>query len=138
MNSTHSSSDFRSLDTPYGHMALMRDRWTEFAAFAWEKYISAGRGALVIDLKNASKTGSAVNVPAFYVARDSEKLAKRGGWPNEEIAEAVDEYDPEQDVVFIFLRFDGDAFHYNASDDPSPTEAYRMLHPKADSPEPEH
>ena len=58
-----------------------------------------------------------INVPSYYVAQASERLASRGGWPSTEVAEVIEDYDPEQDVVFIFLRLDGDVFHYNVTDE---------------------
>src|SRR5437867_3668277 len=89
------------LDTPASHMEFISVRWLQFAAFAWQKYLTEGRGAVVIDLRNASKNESQVHIPAFYVAEGSESLAKRGGWPSGEVADVIEEYDPEQDVVFI-------------------------------------
>ena len=112
-------------DTPDEHLAFMRSQWREFAAFAWEKYLSEGRGAVVIDLKRASKSGARLQVPTFYLADGSERLRVRGGWPSDEVAQVIREYDPERDVVFIFLRLDGDAFHYDASDEITPPKAYR-------------
>ena len=91
-----------------------------FAAFAWEKYQSEGRGAIVVDLRHATVAGMAINVPTVYVAEGSDKLTRRNGWPNEEVAEVIRDYDPAQDVIFLFLRLDGDVFHYNVSDELTP------------------
>ena len=124
MGLTLSSGRIENLDTPAAHITFIRSQWRDFAAFAWEKYLSEGRGAVVVDLRNASKSAESLHVPTYYVAACSERLAKRGGWPSEEIAEVVKEYDPEQDVVFIFLRLDGDVFHYNVSDELTPLRAY--------------
>jgi hypothetical protein len=112
------------LDTPDAHITFVRSQWRDFAAFAWEKYLSEGRGAVVVDLRNASKSGEGLHVPTYYVAEDSERLAKRGGWPSEEIADVIKEYDPEQDAVLLFLRLDGDVFYYNVSDELTPPRAY--------------
>jgi hypothetical protein len=125
MGFTLPSGRIKDLDTPDAHVTFIRSQWSDFAAFAWEKYLHDGRGAVVLDLMKASKSGENLQVPTFYVAEGSERLSKRGGWPNEEIAEVVREYDPEQDVVFIFLRLDGDVFHYNASDELTPPQAYQ-------------
>lgn len=124
MGHTIPSGRIEELDTPMGHIAFIRAQWRDFAAFAWEKYSSEGRGAVVVDLRNASKSGANLRVPTYYVADGSERLAIRGGWPSKEIAEVIKEYDPEQDVVFIFLRLDGCVFHYNASDELRPPEAH--------------
>jgi len=103
---------------------FIRSQWADFAAFAWANFLKEGRGAVVIDLRNASKSGQNLSVPSYYVAESSERLSVRGGWPSEEIADVVRSYDPELDVVFIVLRLDGDCFHYNASDEPAPPDAY--------------
>jgi hypothetical protein len=100
-------------------------QWVDFAAFAWRKYLSEGRGAVVVDLLRASKSAGVLQVPTYYVAEESERLSYLGGWPNDEIAEVVSDYDPEQDVVFLFNRLDGDVFHYNASDELTPPNAYQ-------------
>jgi len=124
MGFTIQSGQIEDLDTPNGHIAFIRAQWRDFAAFAWEKYSSEGRGAVVVDLRNASKSGANLRVPTYYVADGSERLSIRGGWPTQEIAEVIRDYDPEQDVVFIFLRLDGDVFHYNVSDELRPPQAH--------------
>lgn len=124
MAHTNPPKEIKAMDTPDEHVTFMRLQWATFAAYAWEKYLSEGRGAIVIDLRNASKDGPMINVPSYYVAQGSERLLSRGGWPSTEVAEVVEDYDPEQDVVFIFLRLDGDVFHYNVSDELTPPKAY--------------
>jgi len=108
-------------------MALVRSQWRDFAAFAWRRYLAEGRGALVVDLTNVSKLVAGLGVPIYFVADGSERLAKRGGWPNKEIAESVKEYDPERDVVLVFLRLDGDSFCYNVSDEVTPPSAFEAM-----------
>lgn len=124
MGLTLPSGRVEDLDTPDAHVTFIRSQWRDFAAFAWEKYLSEGRGAVVIDLRNASKEGENLHVPTFYVADGSERLSTRGGWPSEEIEAVIKEYDTEQDVVFIFLRLDGDVFYYNVSDELTPPRAH--------------
>lgn len=125
MGFTLPSGRIEDLDTPDAHVTFIRSQWREFAAFAWSKYLTEGRGAVVVDLGKSSKSGESLQVPTYYIAEGSERLSRLGGWPNEEIAEVVNDYDPEQDVVFIFLRLDGDVFQYNASDELTPPEAYK-------------
>jgi len=132
MSLTLSSGRIEDLDTPQGHIAFIRSQWRDFAAFAFEKFLSQGRGAVVVDLKNAEKLADDLRVPTHYIADRSEPLRKLGGWPSEEIEEIVQTYNAEQDVVFLFLRLDGDVFHYNVSDDLTPPEAYSS---KAATPE---
>ena len=113
-----------ALDTPDQHETFIRQQWAKLAAFAWEKYNREGRGAVVVDLRHATVEAGSINVPTVYVAEGSERLSRRGGWPNAEIAEVIRDYDPTQDVIFLFLRLDGDVFHYNVSDDLTPPAAY--------------
>jgi hypothetical protein len=117
------ASEIEKIDTPEGHQRFLRSEWRGLAAFAWSKYQAEGRGAVVIDLRRASKADAAFQIPTYYVADQSEMLAKRGGWPDAEIAEAVSSYIPDEEVVFLFLRLEGEIFHYVASDDPSPATA---------------
>jgi hypothetical protein len=115
----------RKLDDPYGHQSLISSQWADFAAFAWKGYQAEGRGAVVLDLRNATRLRGTLNVPTYYVAEGSEALRKQGGWPGDEISEVVATYDPQLDVVFVVLRLDGDCFYYNASDEPTPPDAHR-------------
>lgn len=124
MSLTLPSGHIEDLDTPRGHLAFIQSQWRDFAAFAFEKFLSQGRGAVVVDLKSAEKLGDNLRVPTHYIADRSEPLRKLGGWPSDEMEEIIHTYNPEQDVVFLFLRLDGDVFHYNVSDDVSPPEAY--------------
>jgi hypothetical protein len=123
MGFTLPSGRIEDLDTPDAHVTFIRSQWRDFAAFAWRKYQSEGRGAVVVDLTKASKSAESLHVPTYYVAEGSERLSNLGGWPNDEIADLVKDYDPEQDVVFIFRRLDGGVFHYNASDELTPPQA---------------
>lgn len=112
------------MDSADGHQTLIRMQWRDFAAFAWRQYTARGRGAVVVDLKRAAEEeSSSTQIPTYYVAESSEQLAKRGGWPSEEVEELIREYDPRQDVVFLFIRLDGEVFHYNVSDELTPPDA---------------
>jgi len=126
MGFTLQSGSIEDLDTTDAHITFIRAQWRDFAAFAWEKHSVEGRGAVVVDLRKASRQGPDLYVPTYYVADGSDRLFARGGWPSDEIAEVIREYDPEQDVVFLFLRLDGDVFHYNVTDDLTPPQAYEQ------------
>lgn len=124
MSLTLSSGRIEDLDTPQGHLAFIRSQWRDFAAFAYERFMTQGRGAVVVDLRGAKKLGDNLQVPTRYVGDHSESLHKLGGWPSDEIEEIVQTYNPEVDVVFLILRLDGDVFHYNVSDEITPQEAH--------------
>ena len=126
MSLTLSSGRIEDLDKPQGHLAFIRSQWRDFAAFAYEQFKTRGRGAVVLDLKGAEKLGENLRVPTRFIADDSESLRRLGGWPSDEIREIVQTYNPEEDVVFLILRLDGDIFHYNVSDDLTPADADRL------------
>lgn len=123
MSDAEKPERIKAMDTPDGHQTLIRAQWRDFASFAWRRYLSEGRGAIVIDMSRGAEEGAHFQVPSYYVAERGEKLARLGGWPNEEVAEVVREYDPEQDVVFIFLTLKGEALYYLVSDELTPPEA---------------
>jgi hypothetical protein len=125
MKHTDAPERIKEIDSPEGHHRLMRSQWREFAALAWRKYLSEGRGAIIVNLRRGKETGRALSIPTNYMAEGSESLARLGGWPGEEVAQIVSEYDPAEDVVFLFLRLDGDVFHYLVSDEISPPQAYQ-------------
>ncbi len=114
----------KALDTPRGHYDFLCAQWRTFAAYAWSRYLEEGRGAIVLDLRNAAKAGSGIHLPTFYVAEGSDKLARRGGWPSADVEQAIHDYFPEEEIVFIVLRLDGDVFHYVGAADPAPPDAY--------------
>jgi hypothetical protein len=107
----------RAIDTPEGHQKLIRSQWQSFAAFASRRTRGEGRGAVVIDLRDAARAGSGLHLPTYYMAEASERLTELGGWPSEEVAQVIGEYDPGQEVIFIFLRLDGDFVYYRVADD---------------------
>jgi hypothetical protein len=125
MGTTSRAKTIEAFDTPEEHMFFLGSQWPAFAAFAWEKFLSEGRGAVIIDLKRASSSGGRFEVPAYYVADGSERLRANGGWPNREVSELVQSYDPAQDVVFVVIRLNGEEFHYNATDELTPPRAYK-------------
>ncbi len=126
MNRPEPPEQIKAMDTAEGHQRFLRAQWKKFAAYAWHKHLSEGRGAVVIDLRNARREGAGFNVPSQYVAEESRQLAKQGGWPDTDVAQVIEEYDPTQDVVFIFLRTNGEISYYQASDDPTPPEAFEI------------
>lgn len=121
------SEQITDVDTPEGHQSFIQSQWRQFAAFAWSRYSTEGRGAVVIDLRRHQQADLGIHVPAYYVADKSRQLELRSGWPNEEVAEVVRDYDPSQDVVFIVLRLDGDLLYYCVSDELTPPEAFSSL-----------
>lgn len=125
MDHTQPSERIKEIDSPEGHQNLIRTQWREFASIAWGRYLSEGRGAVVINLRRGRESGAGLQIPTNYIAEASKRLRDLGGWPDEEITQIIREYVPEQEVVFLFLRLDGDVFHYIVDDDLTPPEAHR-------------
>ena len=124
MGLTLQTGRIEDLDTPEAHIKFIRVQWRDFAAFSYQNYLSAGRGAVVFDLRNPSRSEAGFEIRTRYIAERSAQLAKLGGWPSEEIKNVIADYDPEQDVVFLFLRLDEDVFHYNVTDELTPLKAF--------------
>lgn len=124
MNETKLQKKLQEMDTPDMHETFLRGQWKDFARFAYAHYLKEGRGAVLIDLKHGSLTHRGVQLPSYYVAEGSERLAKLGGWPSAEIAQAVAEYDPELDLIFLVWRLDDEIIYYIATDDLTPKKAY--------------
>lgn len=126
MSKKDSQSRLLEMDTPDMHEAMLRGQWKDFAAFAYENYKVGGRGAIIVDLKNTEFQGDDFTIPTWYVAEGSKDLEELGGWANDEIAQAVADYDPELDAVILVHRVDGDYFHYLATDQLTPRRAYEQ------------
>ena len=124
MDEAQRQEKLAQIDTPDMHESILRGQWSDFAHFAYAGFLHQGRGALVVDLKRAQLTESGLQVPSFYVAEGGETYTRLGGWPNPEIADAVRDYDPELDVVFLVWRLNDEIYHYVASDELTPRQAY--------------
>jgi hypothetical protein len=124
MGFTLQTGRIEDLDTPEAHLKLIRAQWSDLAAFSYQNYLSAGRGAVVFDLRNPSRSEAGFDIRTRYIAERSAQLAKLGGWPSDEIENVIADYDPKQDVVFLFLRLNGDVFHYNVTDELTPMKAF--------------
>ncbi len=124
MSKKDSQTKLLEMDTPDMHQAMLRGQWKDFAAFAYENYKAGGRGAIIVDLKNTEFHGDDFTIPTWYVAESGKDFEKMGGWANDEITQAVADYDPELDAVILVHRLDGDYFHYVATDQLTPRRAY--------------
>jgi len=104
------SKHVRFLRTKEGRDRFIAEGWRSLAALAWEKYLSEGRGVVVIFTNRAIDVGAGFGglvVPSAYIAEESEPLSDMGGWPSHEVAWMVRRYDPEQEVIFLFVGPDG-------------------------------
>ena len=90
------------------------------SAASWDGYQKAGRGALLIYGEEADEKRLQVG-PLVYLSE-----AEGDGWPTEEVAEIVKDYDPEREVVVIVRWRDGtDAYRFKPP--MAPPAAYHRL-----------
>lgn len=87
----------------------------EFPAKAYEGYLNQGRGALVItlsEIKELSRSPGFYSFPWKYAAAGSDLLKQIGLWPDERMAKALEDYDPESEVLVVVIAPDGVAHCY--------------------------
>jgi hypothetical protein len=99
---------------------ILRDRWEYYAGEAWNGFLSEGRGALVFWIGEATESGV---IPGHYVCDGGSILRELGGWPNEIIATAIQEYTPELEVVLLITSEDNAVDCYLVTGNPAPSEA---------------
>lgn len=104
------NKSIKELDNPEGHNRLIGGFAFQFSARAWEGHKNFGKGALVI---NMSEITEVKGNPGFFAV--SPKYAPTGGdlltalgfWPHQEMEQALKDYDPEKEVIFIVCSTDG-------------------------------
>ena len=81
--------------------------WLHFASLAYRNYLNHGRGAIVVDLSLMQATRqfatTNANFKTEYVLLDDPKMEDL---KEEEIVKTIQEYNPEEEVVFLFLHGD--------------------------------
>jgi hypothetical protein len=87
------------------------DGWDYFAAVAYKEYLSVGRGIIYIDLGVAEEIGCDKASCLFHYFTPESKPE----FFIEGIAEAVEEYDPEREVVFVCYQPNEDTLIYVVS-----------------------
>lgn len=125
------------LDNPQGYGRIAGGSRKDFAARAWEGYLHYGRGALVIKMakvQEVKRSPGYYSVSSEYAPEGSELLAEVGLWPDERLAKILREYNPEREVVLVFVSLKGVANCYTLllPESISPQEAYiawREKHP---------
>ena len=85
----------------------VRENWGVFAQMAYAEYLTAGRGAIFINLSEAVIDDDGIYFCPQYIADKSPELRLRGGWPDDDhnrTTNLIETYDPEKMVVLIFVR----------------------------------
>jgi DNA-binding CsgD family transcriptional regulator len=101
----------------------------EFPARAYEGYLNQGRGAQVIrlsEIKELSRSPGYYSFPWKYSPAGSDLLKQLGLWPDERMVKALEEYDPESEVLIVIIATDGVAHCYSRRmhGDSLPSKAY--------------
>ena len=101
------------------HTAFIVLNWDLAAAAAWKGYLKQGRGAMVIDVNRAKDPPPGTpyyfgETPGAFI---SQRMARRlgGGWDWPDFERMVRQYDPNTEVVFMFLRADGGSSGYRVN-----------------------
>lgn len=80
---------------------LILRHWEPWAAFAYSSFLAKGRGVLRIEIQEVDGFIEP-HVNLFYISSD---LAEEvGGWPDENIKQFVDDYDPGEEIVIGILH----------------------------------
>ena len=119
----------KGVNNPVWIEGLIRKGWPDLARFAYERFLYHGRGAVVIDLSEVVDTQvenneAQIDFDARYIPLNRNILKVPG------MIKSMQEYDPENQVVFIFaLRQDTEfrdarSFIGGSSDRLSPRESY--------------
>ena len=107
------------MEETHRHESFIRREWQRLAALAWNGYRTQGRGAVVVDMALVPEQELGVSglmVPTHYLAEGSTLLRIWGGWPCVGIAQAVSNYDPETEVVFVALGAETEFSYYRFKD----------------------
>jgi hypothetical protein len=94
------------------------------SAISWDGYQKAGRGVVLIYGEEADEKRLQAG-PLVYLS-EAEAQAEGDGWPTEEVADIVKDYDPEREVIVI-VRWRDDTDAYRFKPPIAPPAAYKML-----------
>jgi hypothetical protein len=94
------------------------------SAVGWDGYQKAGRGVVLIYGEEADQERLQAG-PLVFLS-DAEAQAEGDGWPTEEVADIVKDYDPEREVIVI-VRWRDDMDAYRFKPPIAPPAAYKML-----------
>ena len=94
------------------------------SAVSWDGYQKAGRGVVVIYGEEADEKRLQAG-PLVFLS-EAEAQAQGEGWPDEEVAGIVRDYDPEREVIVI-VRWRDDTDAYCFRPPIAPPAAYKRL-----------
>ena len=103
----------------------INENWEPIAGLAWAGYLEGGRGAMLIDFEELE--GDEMNV-MYFSENDIQSTFE--GWPDPQLAELVEKYDPETEIVVIFRHPEEETSYYRlGSPNVPPPSAYKSQMP---------
>jgi len=106
---------------------FIKDHWVTCAAVAWASYLKEGRGALVVLVPQRMLTdGDGCYVNISYLAHNGADLKLLGGWPHGHVTDLISSYDPEREVVFMFVDENENTRFYTSNASITPPEAFHI------------
>lgn len=98
----------KKLDDQQLQREFIERNWSKFVYLSQEGYKAEGRGAVLVHAGWATGHGKD-NQPAMYLGERNAR-STRLGWPDEKAAEMVRSYDPQSQMVVIFVDKNNDIF----------------------------
>lgn len=131
-----------AIDTTDGRDEMIVARWQQFAAAAWKGFLDEGRGALLLDLKDAQNaiTHPGVIVQSKYLPIDPNRIRETLCGPDadadsiednlQDMANYIRAYDPKREIVLFIVSGDGDylrcrCLHSESAELLNPPDAFR-------------
>lgn len=120
------SSQNTTLNNESGHQQFIIANLDRLAAIAWRNFLDAGRGAILLDLRERDCISQADYIPQGAMIS---KAIELGFEPIDYagLVVAADFYDPERQVIFVIIRPDGQFADYVHTAPPGPTPPQAFL-----------
>src|SRR5215216_5447134 len=127
-------ASIEQLDNKEGHDRLIGGNKKYYAARAWQGYLNSNneRGAIIVkmsEVEEVRRSPGFYKVPIQYAPAGGDQLAKLGLWPDERMAKALQDYKPEEEVVFVFVHLNGvtsTCYTWKTPTDLTPPKAYEQ------------
>ena len=126
------------------HLSFVLLNWEMAAAFAWKGYLENGRGVVAINVLQSKEAPPGMpyyfgKSTGYYISTQGMKQVGKG-WDWEDAERIITQYNPEAEVVFVFLRIDEGSSVYRVRVPPgriTPPESYVIHRAELGSPGPE-
>jgi hypothetical protein len=93
------------IDSRDGHLGLVAQFWDGFATTAWQGYLQGGRGAVLLDLSEATDMdidADSIEPLIEYLALNSD--VDFGEEPFKSLKVQLEDYDPEKEIMVLVYR----------------------------------